>query len=87
MSGHLECDHCGDVAIEADSRGLFWDGTGDACMSCGFPGYASVDEQDCDGDCPEDGECSCGRAEWVGSDDQSAKCNRPDCEECRPPPA
>lgn len=42
---YLECPHCGDVAIESLS-GLFRDGDGVACMSCGHPGHVSVDEDE-----------------------------------------
>lgn len=41
----LDCSHCGDVAIESAS-GLFRDGDGVACMSCGHPGHVSVDEDE-----------------------------------------
>lgn len=64
----LECAHCGDVAIESGD-GFFTDGDGGRCGSCGFPGQVS-----CDAETPP---------YWVlFDDDASARCNRPDCDEC-----
>lgn len=71
----LECDHCGDVAIESDRHGLFCDGDGDACMTCGYPGSVLVDEP-LDDDEPA-------IARWSVSDDTEAVCNVPSCDECR----
>lgn len=81
---HLECDHCGDVAIYADADGLFADGAGEKCLSCGFPGHV-----DADGDGYE-----WSYANWVleGEDDPAISCDRPSCTDdmCRanrlPPP-
>ena len=41
----LECGYCGDDAIESED-GLFEDGAGGACKSCGFPGQVSLDDGD-----------------------------------------
>ncbi len=65
----LECDHCGDVAYEAPD-GMVGDGEGDACISCGFPGHASVDNDE-------------PIAWWSASDRADAVCRREDCEDCR----
>ena len=71
MSDHLTCDHCGDVAIES-ADGLFRDGDGGPCLSCGMPGQVTVDEYE---DPPT--------AYWTPSEwDESAWCNRADCEDC-----
>lgn len=75
----LDCDHCGGVAIES-ADGLFYDGDGGECISCGFPGMVSVYEDD-NGRENEDGECY--TAVWQESDDETAVCNEPACEECR----
>lgn len=65
----LDCEHCGDVAIIRMS-GLFTDGDGGPCGSCGFPGQVHVYEED--------------GASWVTSDDAEAKCDRVSCAECWP---
>jgi hypothetical protein len=39
----LFCDHCGGNAITSVT-GMFWDGEGERCESCGFPGQVSADE-------------------------------------------
>lgn len=63
---YLACDHCGEVAIES-ATGVFHDGDGDECMTCGFPG----------GVCAHDGGAS-----WDCSFDPAARCDRPDCPDC-----
>ena len=76
----LECDHCGDVAIEFKPPaypGHFWhlhDGDGGKCDSCGFPGHVSVDDA---------GEEEDNIASWMVNDwDEGLKCRRPDCPDC-----
>lgn len=75
----LECDHCGDVAIEFKPPrhpGDFWhlnDGDGGRCESCGFPGSVGIN----DGGYGEDNV-----AYWLTADYDEARCRRPDCEEC-----
>lgn len=75
----LECGHCGGDAITAT---MFSDGDGSAlgCVECGFPGHVSIDD-DAAGDEPP-----MPTADWVLSEDDGAKCNRPDCVECVPQP-
>lgn len=63
---YLTCDHCGDVAAES-STGIFYDGDGDACLTCGFPGGIRAHETDTSWDC---------------SFDPAARCVRPDCPDC-----
>ncbi len=63
----LDCDHCGNVAIES-ADGVFTDGDGGACSSCGLPGYVSC--------------CSETEPHWFMSEDPNTKCKRADCEEC-----
>lgn len=63
----LPCDHCGDSAIRSDS-GLFADGVGDRCESCGFPGHVSADSES--------------DPYWVCSEEHDAVCARKDCSEC-----
>jgi len=65
----LECDHCGDVAIEGDKNNCFTDGTGGACISCSFPGQVSCDSET--------------DPYWMSSDADEDRCNRPDCEDCK----
>lgn len=65
---HLECGHCGDVAITS-THGIFYEDEGVACEHCLMPGRVAVDD---------------GCASWVVDDDSDANvCNRPDCEECK----
>ena len=64
---HLDCDHCGGPAIESPD-GMFRDGDGNACMSCGFPGCVHADEE--------------AGVWWGESQELDARCNEPDCEEC-----
>ncbi len=71
----LECDHCGGVAIESDRNGLFTDGDGERCDTCGHPGHVSVDEAYEDED-------NTGYASWALSDDAGATCADPVCSEC-----
>lgn len=81
MSGFLECDHCGGVAVESKD-GLFGEGDADRCQSCGIAGHITVEENDCDGDCAEDN-CTCNTAYFSPHDwDENAWCNRSDCEDC-----
>jgi len=67
----LECDHCGEAAIESVD-GLYTDGDGGTCMTCGFPGQVYVDEAD--------------GAYWAVHEggETPAVCRRPDCDDCRP---
>ena len=81
----LECDHCGDTAIDfhpprhPGGRWLLDDGEGGRCESCGFPGRVSVDDAGDEAD---------NLATWSINDwDEEAKCARFDCEECYPPEA
>jgi hypothetical protein len=67
----LECDHCGDVAIES-ATGLFGDGDGEACLSCGMPGCVSIDDA---------GDIEDNVAYWRCDDE--ARCTLADCSECR----
>lgn len=64
---HLDCAHCGDVAIES-ADGFFADGEGGACMTCGFPGGVSCDSET--------------EPYWNESDDPEARCTAPDCLDC-----
>lgn len=64
----LDCQHCGDVAIEK-ADGVFCDGDGGSCETCGFPGSVSVDSES--------------DAYWVESENANAVCLDPECEECR----
>jgi hypothetical protein len=73
----LTCDHCGDVAI-ASADGMYFDGQGDACGSCGFPGKVTVDETD-------EGTAY---AYWAESDhceigEPIPVCDDPNCEDCK----
>jgi hypothetical protein len=68
---YLDCDHCGGVAIESES-GLFGDGDGGHCLTCGLRGRVSVDDSD-------DENVS---AYWSSSDDPDDKCNEKDCVGC-----
>jgi len=70
----LECDHCGCDAIDADEEGLFYDGDGGACATCGFPGRVSAD-----------GDSEDPHAWWNTSQEPGDRCNRADCEECQAP--
>lgn len=73
MSVTLECNHCGDVAIES-ATGYFRDGDGAACASCGMPGHVSVDfDPSVDDDA---------MATWEDVQEEGVYCARPDCEEC-----
>jgi hypothetical protein len=63
----LECNHCGDVAVESP-KGLFHEDMADKCVSCGFPGQVHVDEGD---------------AHWASNqDDWHVRCEKDKCEEC-----
>lgn len=67
---YLECDHCGDVAVESPD-GLFRDGDGDACMTCGHPGHVSVDD---DGACwsvSDEGRCKVAECVWCADRGES----------------
>lgn len=70
----LECNHCGDVAVESDEKGLFWEDMADRCVSCGMPGHVSLDDWR---EYEAPAACS-----WTVDDDLGV-CTRPDCEECR----
>jgi hypothetical protein len=63
----LECSHCGGHAIVSPD-GLFADGEGAACITCGFPGHVV-----CDSETP---------ADWRVSDDENARCVDASCQEC-----
>ncbi len=67
MNSHIECDHCGCEAVESNSEGYFYDGQGGACMTCGFPGHVSLDEE---------------TDPWWNSSDDDVKCTDPDCWSC-----
>lgn len=60
----LECHHCGGAAIEAKD-GLFTDGDGGSCMSCGMPGHVSTDSES--------------DPYWWDSTDPNDKCADPEC--------
>lgn len=64
----LECSHCGGDAIEADADGMFTDGDGDSCLTCGFPGHVVCDSETA--------------PYWSGSDAADAFCGDPVCDEC-----
>lgn len=67
---YLYCDHCGCEAVESDADLLFSEDMGDGkCMTCGFPGSVTVDEDY--------------GAAWYIVDEVESKCNDPKCEECR----
>lgn len=72
---YLDCAHCGGIAIESPD-GLFGDGDGERCMTCGLKGHVSIDDSDPD---PDEN-----TAYWSSSDDPNDKCNEEDCEACRP---
>lgn len=62
----LECDHCGDVAVESP-MGIFHEDMADKCASCGFPGQVHVSEGD---------------AYWSSQDDWHVRCENGECAEC-----
>jgi predicted RNA-binding Zn-ribbon protein involved in translation (DUF1610 family) len=73
----LGCNHCGADAITSVTA-MFWDGEGERCESCGFPGHVSADEDS---------------AYWVEADegrctlDDCHECRgHDDCDECRRQP-
>lgn len=73
----LECNHCGGDAIFSEDN-LFFDGEGERCAECGFPGQVSIGDN---------GDEESNTADWSINDyDDEAKCNRADCEECHPKP-
>lgn len=74
MADSLDCPHCGGDAITSEN-GLFSDGDGEACDSCGLPGCVSVDDSD------EDDVT----AHWHCSEDPERRCDQADCDECREP--
>jgi len=74
---YLECDHCGEEAIEGDDKGLFLDGSGTECMTCGFPGSVVCEES-------SDDDSEIGSAYWLCSDGNDDVCDREDCEDCAP---
>lgn len=63
----LSCDHCGGPAITSEEN-IFWEDDGDACESCGFPGHVDVDPTE-------------GSAWWESSEDETATCNDPECDD------
>ena len=63
---YLTCDHCGDVARES-ATGIFYDGDGEACATCGFPGFVRMRDAG---------------APWQCYDDPADRCERADCPEC-----
>lgn len=65
---YLECDHCGGPAIKADADGLFTDGDGGMCVTCGLPGHVSLDSET--------------PPYWWISDDPLDTCADPECVEC-----
>lgn len=65
MKQFLECNHCGDIAIETE---IFFDGDGGKCISCGFPGWVSCDDET--------------DPWWNESQSALDRCNRKDCKEC-----
>jgi hypothetical protein len=67
----LECDHCGGPAYESPN-GLFGDGDGTTCMTCGHPGCVVVDDSDWENP----------SAQWSSSDADDARCNEADCVVC-----
>ena len=69
-----ECDHCGDIAIYADAAGLYWDGEGEECLSCGFPGRVCVDGDECDD--------QKNTAAWRTGEEPEDRCNELGCTEC-----
>ncbi len=80
----LECDHCGGDAIAGDARGMFGDGDGTACMTCGFPGHVSVDVEHAGDDENDSGENG---ATWSCSyDEEDARCHDLTCVDCHPAP-
>lgn len=66
VSTYLECDHCGDVAVES-ATGIFHEDMADKCESCGHPGQVNVGESDC---------C------WLPSDSATDFCANNACDEC-----
>lgn len=58
----LECDWCGYVAVVGEVGNMFSEDMADACLSCGFPGFVSIDDADDDNV----------TASWVTRDDDSA---------------
>lgn len=69
----LECNHCGDVAI-ASSDGLFTDGDGERCLTCGMPGHVIVDG--------DDEEPDLNPVHWNDTQEAGVYCRRPECAEC-----
>jgi hypothetical protein len=43
---YLQCDNCGDDALESDHQGEFFDGQEGICPSCGATCIVSVSEED-----------------------------------------
>ena len=68
MTATLECDHCGCDAFTGED-GDWIDGAGGKCETCGFPGVVSVDEDR--------------EVWWNMSQDKSARCTLPSCDECK----
>jgi hypothetical protein len=74
----LECSHCGDVAIESPD-GLFGEGDGGACMTCGHPGHVNVDIvlDECEDEGDDEPRAV---AYWSVSDE--GRCKVAGCDEC-----
>lgn len=72
VAHYLECGHCGEPAIYS-ANGFYWEGQDGPCVSCGFPGYVSVDEN--------------GNDEFVASwrELNDGRCADPACDDCRGP--
>lgn len=69
LEHELPCDHCGDIAfVSFRPGGVFVDGEGGYCMSCGIAGHVSADEDRCD---------------WTTDPSGDGVCERKDCDECR----
>ncbi len=79
MSNTLECDHCGGIAITSDAYGLFTDGDGERCDSCGFPGSVCVEDAPDADDGPVLGE-----AWWNVGQEANDVCSDMACTECAP---
>lgn len=68
-SDYLECSHCGGPAIYANARGLFFDGDGDKCLTCGLPGSVTCDAET--------------EPYWLTREDYGDVCNDLECEDCK----
>ncbi len=76
MRTTLECSHCGgDAAESLGNDGLFYDGEGDECRSCGFPGHVVIDDS-------LDDDRGGSFAYWSISEADTALCVDPRCKDC-----